>query len=252
MYSPIQVRSLLRHATLIVYYWVRGDIPRTAKTLLPLFTGIRITGDGLIICEYAHAHLRRVLDVLYVREQGETTWAPRYGRSIALDRLKLSGAVAIIGKGPDLDKLTRDTLDQFDAVICINQSIHKVERLKTRTSVYSIQSDMRLKDMCKPSQGKLIVSLFAAHFYKKFDDKYVFRLNELDIDRICTAAFAVELARKAGAERFKMFAFNAVTQNNFEYARCIGEQPADTRHWHRHKAMIEKAAHDVTIDWVLL
>ncbi len=252
MYNRIQVTSLLRHATLIVYHWFRGDIPLSSKTLLPLFTEVGITWDGLVNYDHPHVGLQRVLDVLYVREQGETTWAPHYGHSIALDRLELKGTVAIVGKGPDLDKLSRDTLSEFDAVICINQSIHRVEQLKTRPPVYSIQSDMRIKGMCRPSHGKLIVSLLAAHCYRKFDEKYVFRLNDLDVDRLCTAAFAVELARKAGAERFKMFAFDAVTRNNCEYARCLGEQPADTRDWHRHKAMIEKAARDVTIDWVLL
>jgi hypothetical protein len=235
-----------------VYYRFYGQIPLSSKALLPLFSEIRITWDGLITCDHAHECLHGVLDELYVREQGEATWAPRYGHSIALDLLELKGEVAIIGKGPDLDKLDGDALSQFDAVICINQSIHKVEQLKTRSPVYSIQSDMRLKDKCRPSQGKLIVSLLAAHLYKSFAEKFVFRLNELEVDRLCTAAIAVELARKAGAERFKMFAFNAVTQKNFEYARCIGERPADTRDWHRHKAMIEKAAGGVTIDWVLL
>lgn len=252
MYNLMQTKSLLRHGTLIVCHWLRGEISSSSKTLLPLFTGIKFTWNGLINCDHAYANLHRDLDVLYVREHGETTWAPRYGNSIALDQLELQGEIAIIGKGPDLDKLNRNTLSEFDAVICVNQSIHKVERLKTRAPVYSIQSDMRLKDMCKPRQGKLIVTLLAAHFYKKFDEKYVFRLNELDVDRLCTAAFAVELARKAGARRFKMFAFNAVTQDNFEYARCIGGQPADTQSWHRHKAMIEKAAGDVTVDWVLI
>lgn len=191
------------------------------------------------------------MDLLYVREQGENFWASPFGVTRDLAELGFAGHVAVIGKGPDLDLLGTEDLAGFDSVICVNESIHVVERLGLSVPTYAIQVDASLGALCRPSRSPLLIPICAAHQYRYFDDKYVFRLNDIAIERVCTAAYAVGIARSRGAAAFTMFAFNAVVNADQSYATAVGAgTPRDTSQWHRHKEVIEKAASGAPVRWI--
>lgn len=189
------------------------------------------------------------MDVLYVRESGENYWAPRYGESRDVTELDLSGRVAVVGKGPDLDRLTAGDLAGFDAVICVNEAIRVVETLRLEVPVLAIQTDSDLGRRCRPSGGRLLVALCAAHNYRRLRDKVVFRLDDYPVERVCTGGYAVAIARARGASSVTMLAFNAAVDGDMSYARLLRTEPRSTATWHLHRKVMEAAAGGIPVEW---
>jgi hypothetical protein len=240
------------HAGRILAGCARGAIRPDLRQFMLLLSEVKVMEGGFYCSSENARAVEPLLDRVYVREHGERIWAPRYGAARNPQELDFRGVVAVVGKGPDLDLLSAAHLQGCHSVICVNDSIHAVERLPLSIPAYAIQTDSILEDRCRPRNGSLLVSICVAHKYREFGEKFVFRLNDYDIDRICTAGFAVAIARSGGATGFRMFAFNAIVEGNYSYARVIGGKPPNTEYWRLHKAVIEKAASGVPIEWVKL
>lgn len=216
---------------------------------MSLLLRVRPLRGGFYTVEGAIEPLARLMDALYVRESEENYWAPRYGEARDVAELDLSGRIAIVGKGPDLDLLTASDLADFDAVICVNESIHVVEGLGLEVPVLAIQTDSILGDRCKPSTGRLLVALCAAHKYQRVRDKVVFRLDDYPVERVCTGGYAVAIARARGASSLALFAFNAAVDGDLSYARVLHSEPRGTAIWRQHRKVMEEAAADLLVEW---
>ena len=244
------LRGFARHIGRVLVALGHRRIRPAAPQFFQLLFGVRPILGVFYETRRPKEALEDYLDAIYVREGRENYWAPAYGSSDDIQNLRVTGKVAVIGKGPDLDLIRPEHLAEFDAIFCINDSVHAIERLGVALPVFAVQTDSNLKDRCSPARGRLIVALCTAHNYNNLEaDKYVFRLDNYDIERVCTAGYAIAIARKAGANSFVLFAFNAITSGNFDYATAIGGQPADTTYWHLHRAVMEKAAGGAPMDW---
>lgn len=148
----------------------------------------------------------------------------------------------LIGKGPSLDKI--DCIQGFlesGVVICLNESIHKIESLGIRRPpTYVVQQDSALKDACVPK--------YATHYMnacQRCKDKKVRWVEKSDWnpnailydphDIGCggitqTAIIAIKIAKLMGMNEFTLIGFDSwKSGGSLEYAGCIGYSSKEKR-----------------------
>lgn len=147
---------------------------------------------------------------------------------INLLRTALNGGntVYIIGKGPSLDDLNEEDFSEFtDApVLCVNESVHKIEKLKITNPLFCVQYD-RLKGVSnKPSRATWFLSSYAWEAQNgKRDGAVLYELDSIYPDKPnLTAATSISMASLAGANKAVMLGFDAFFSKNCDYANCIG------------------------------
>lgn len=189
------------------------------------------------------------MDALYAREAGEHFWAPAPGRARRAEELRFDGPVAIVGKGPSLDRLCEVDFDGCCAVLAINHAIQRVANLDLAQAVYGVQIDTSAGYALAARGTARIVALCAAHLYRADTGKYVFRLGDFVIERVCTAAYAIALARRAGARSLRLLAFDALTDGDLRYAASLHLPAPDSRDWGPQLEAMRAAAASLPIEF---
>ena len=157
----------------------------------------------------------------------------------------------IIGKGPSLDDLNEGDFDIEVPILCINDSIHKMESLNIQNPLFVMQQDMSLKDACKPQRGTLIVASAAHNHYPDLCNKVVFHMEELQLRSCLTVIAAIRMLQRFGATELRMRAFDACINKNTNYASSIGytsTRGGKPSRFLEHRAKI-MAEVKVPIDW---
>ena len=170
------------------------------------------------------------LDKDFIRCGGEFRWYEHPDQLITLETLRATfegRGCYIVGKGPSLDNLSRSNFDSHTCpIICINESIHKVESLGLPNPIFAIQQDSKLHATCCPSHGTLLVSTHAADAYAGFDKKYIFNPVAFKYTAgSLTVEIAVAICKKLGTREFRMLCFDAHQTGSTEYAKVIGYLP---------------------------
>lgn len=141
-----------------------------------------------------------------------------------------AASVYIVGKGPSLDALTAEDFAEHPGapILCINESIHAIERLSLPSErLFCVQYD-RLKGISnKPARGTWLLSSYAWSQQKGEEAGAIrFELKALAPAKPnLTATTALSIAALAGARRALMLGFDAAFGGNCDYAPSIGHGP---------------------------
>ncbi len=220
---------------------------------------VRIHADGSFSVPRCKRQFERDCDFRFTRIPGEYRWLPKTkeGRDMMELAVQLQGKhIYVIGKGPSLDNVSRNDFPDPDAVvICVNESIHQIEKLGLPNKVFAIQQDAQLKDTCNPQFGGIIISYQARNWYAKQTNKFIYWPEDYGLtSRDLTATVAITLARAFGATKFTLLCFDACVNKKIAYAKCVGYPsfhggPAER--FLTHKLIFEKAAGNVPLVWEL-
>ena len=152
--------------------------------------------------------------------------------------LKGGDTVYIIGKGPSLDELTNQDFEEFPnaPVLCVNESVHAIEKLNIKNPLFCIQYD-KLKGVSnKPKRATWFLSEYSWEAQNGERDGAIrYELNKIWPNKPnLTAATAISMAKLAGADQAVMLGFDAAFSKNCDYAKSIGHGPklpgkSDTR-----------------------
>ena len=210
--------------------------------------GIRIRKqiDGAFCLARKNKVLEARFDAKYVRVPNELKWLPfcKDGGLLSDEAQFFTGqTVYIIGKGPSLDSISKKDVTN-GPIICINESIHVIERLNLFNRTYCIQQDMSLKASCEPKRAKLLVAYAARNHYPDLVNKIVFHMEEFQLKSCLTVIIAMRMAQRFGAARLILLGFDSINGVT-SYAPSIGypsTRGGDVKRFLAHKAMIEAEA----------
>ena len=164
-------------------------------------------------------------------------------------------ACYIVGKGPSLDFLSeKDFPDATLPVICINESIHKVEKLTITNQLFCMQQDTSLKDTCRPKRAILICSTPARYWYRDVTKMYTFLVTSFGIKHpTLTAGYAIKMALSLGTTSFVFLCFDACVNKKTAYAKCIGYEctrGGNPKRFLSHRAAYEVFLGNTTREWL--
>jgi len=220
---------------------------------------IFVHGDGSFTIPRKHKEAEAFLDLNFRRIAGELRWVKRAFEPESLDSLKplFNGKKCyIIGKGPSLDRLTRNAFAEEDApVIALNEAIHKVETLGLKNPLFALQQDAGLHATCRPKTASILVSTNAQHWYADARNKYIFDSRKMGLSGSQLAVIcAIEIAKSLGAKSFDLICFDACVNKEIAYAKCIGYEPTrggDPKRFLNHRKHIEKHIKGFVVNWVI-
>lgn len=221
---------------------------------------VREAGDGSF---YLPRASRKVIDFLskdFDRFPNEYRWYPKSVGVKDLNEMRryFEGKECyLVGKGPSLDKLSKADFDNPRLpVICINESIHKVETLDLPNKVFAIQQDAWLKDTCRPEFAGLILSYSCRYWYPDVAEKYIFHYSQLGLKtNNITVVYALSLAKTFDSTGFRMLCFDACMNKDTGYGKCVGYTPdrgGSPDRFLSHKRTILKAAEPLPIEFISL
>ena len=188
----------------------------------------RVGLDGSFFFPRPTKSLEAKMDAKYMRIPGEARWRPHETEFPDVSNVKLdSNEIYIVGKGPSLDHACKETFPLDIPIVCVNESIHKIDSLGLPHRIFAIQQDAGLKSGCYPISGELIVSRQAQHHYAGrdrvyvyFTDKYKLRVTALTV--LC----AIRIFETLDVKMFNLVSFDAaVADKKTAYANCIGYSP---------------------------
>ena len=213
--------------------WKQSLSRRKESNMIPHVVAgqrIRTLGDGTFKLIRKNREAEAQLDANYIRVGKELRWYDGGTPGLDVDELKpiFNGKPCyIVGKGPSLDSITKEFFELTDApILCINQSIHKIESLDLPNPVYLMQQDVVLKNECLPRKAPMIIGACLQYWYASVTNKYVIDPKMLGFKAPClTSLYCIELARKYGSTRLIFVSFDACVNQNLDYADCIGASP---------------------------
>ena len=130
--------------------------------------------------------------------------------------------VYIVGKGPSLDRLTREDFPHnVSPIICINDSVKKVESLETFNPIYSVQQDRYTRNACVPEKGLLFISCYSQDIIVDGSLKAVYcPIMFGEKKAVPTVVLAIKLAQYFGAIRFTFLCFDSCMSGDLTQAKC--------------------------------
>jgi hypothetical protein len=137
------------------------------------------------------------------------------------DRYK-GKAAYIVGKGPSLTKLTKKAFETGCPVFAVNEAFTTLDKLGLE-SLIGVQQDNGPGQCLKSSSGAFgLVGPNAWSLYKGVGNVGLINpgMFNLAVNSL-TALLALHLAKYFGCEEYRMYAFDAVTNGNCEYAPGI-------------------------------
>ena len=215
--------------------------------------GVRIRhgNDGSILLARNNKELESYLDANYIRIPNQLAWFPKCKKGKGLDCIKgmFSDGAYIIGKGPSLDDLTEADFEKPYPVICINESIHKVEELKITNQLFCIQQDQSLKGTCQPRRGTLLIQDVCEGWYPDLENKIIYRMAEFGCNSALTVQLAIRLVKQDGCKDVILYGFDSFNKNT-GYAKCIGYSPnrgGDPNRFLEHGKIISKELSSIDV-----
>lgn len=234
---------------------------RQEKTDIPNVIGstrIRKWPDGSFGILRRDKALEKRFDTEHVRVHNTLRWFPREhdGVMVSTVRHSFNGQTCVIvGKGPSLDHLKKEDFTPDDVVICLNESIHKVATLGLDNTVFALQQDTKLKDLCHHPNHITFVSRQSRKFYARYDNKILYYPEEYKATpSSASAVCAIRIAKSLGATGFKMYCFDACVNGDLAYADCIAdcsEYPTPGRDPERFKKHRRVFEHEADLEWYI-
>jgi len=210
---------------------------------------VRRFGDGTFGIPRKHRQAMAELDANFVRVPGELKWYAKGEAGHDINKLRpiLKGKqIYMVGKGSSLDRISAVDFPNQDAVImCVNESIHKIETLNLPHVTLAMQHDVRLQRECLPKRAAIIINPGLIHWYHDIKNKYVLAPPFVGEPRAClTSILGLKLAKKFGCLKITFLCFDACIDGSLDYADCIGHTPArggDPRRFLEHCQRIKLA-----------
>ncbi len=215
--------------------------------------GVKVNGNGDYWLPKKNKKLESVLDKLHNRVHNELLWRPKAIASIAkVHELKdkyTDSLAYMIGKGPSLDRLTEKDFKIKDApIICLNESIHKIEELDIPNPLYTIQQDAKLKETCWSKKGAMVISYLTQSWYHEHPNVYDYSPKDFGLSNTkhpISGAMGVYFAKFIGIKEMKLLAFDSMNNDpELSYAESIGymsTEGGDPSRFYRHAKEIQKA-----------
>jgi len=219
---------------------------------------LRFHSDGSFTLVRRNHDAMKFLDEHFIRVKGEQRWFPQTDTNLPLETIEpifRHTSCYIIGKGPSLDNVThRIFTDPHAPIICINESIHKIESLDLQNPLYVMQQDETLRNRCLPQYGTLLVSVQAAKHYSLFPRKIIYNPAELGgaHSMSLTVVCAIKLAQKFDTTEIRLVAFDASVNKKLDYARCVDsnvKEGGDPERFLNHRQRILSVS-NVPIKWI--
>jgi hypothetical protein len=176
------------------------------------------------------------------RRAGKLRWERPMIEGSTLDSMGIGGKVAIVGKGPSLDTISIAELKVYDTVIFVNDSWKRFHGHLDNMIICQIDTGFGHENAVAP----MIVSQVNAAEFR--DIPHAVHTRSTFKDGKISAAVAINTAKEAGAKSIDLYAFDAVTKGNVDYANSIGynaTKGGDPARFYRHKSMILKALGDL-------
>lgn len=156
----------------------------------------------------------------------------------------------IIGKGPSLDKLTKNDFSDPGVVLCCNDSVHHILSLELEQSIYLVQ--------CDPDAGTIdvsipvIIALTCTQLYLEKDEVYYGGKKEFgDMYISPVGCLAIASAKLFGCNKLIMMGFDGAFGGSCEYADIIGysstkhSRGMQSRRFKDHKSRLLKNIGDI-------
>jgi len=148
----------------------------------------------------------------------------------------------IIGKGPSLDDISKDSFEPDNPILCCNDSIHKVLTLDLPNPIYGIVCDGSVKDTVVPN-----IRIINATCCKNFEDHDYQWCSHQDLDVgvfMHVGHMSVGIARAFGCSSINFIGFDGAFGGITDYAKVIGysaKSYGPTARFKQHKHVIINA-----------
>jgi len=231
-----------------------ANIPDIVKSLNP-----RVSDNGTFFLTHTTPNINKLLEENFIKLPNERRWYPRSKGTLTLKDIKhhFEGKDCyIVGKGPSLDNLSIEDFASNDLpIICVNESIRKVESLDLPNKLFMIQQDAWLTNTCKPSKTgtTLLLGTACQHWYADVTEKYCFHNLDIGLNKQqITAIYAIKIAQHCGATGLKLLCFDAAMSQNTGYAQIVGYSPlagGDPKRFLNHREGLLKHAEPLLLEF---
>jgi hypothetical protein len=219
---------------------------------------VRTASDGSLWIPREDAETEEYLDSKYVRLPNQLRWVSRIPNILDVyGGIHINQAMHIIGKGPSLDRVgEKGEFSDGGPIICLNESIHKIEEMELSNPTYAVQLDADLKETCRPKKTttKLFLSPNCGTFYQDGVTKIVVDPRSMNLPINCLSVqFAIALTKVLGCVPIILHCFDGCLTNNYEYASCVGydsSKGGPKIRFKGHKQAIVEAAGQTKLIWV--
>jgi hypothetical protein len=159
--------------------------------------------------------------------------------------------VYIIGKGPSLDLIKGTDFKPGWPVLCLNESVERINTLNISNPIYMIQTDTGLT--INPGRAELMLCNNIKHLYPEYESRFLWRAEQFGygVSARLSVEIAIKIAIMMGCKTAYMMAFDATVNGNTSYAESIGHDPKlagqekfPGQRFLKHKKYMEKAAGD--------
>lgn len=211
-------------------------------------------GDGSYALARRDSVAEAWLDKNLIRKKNELAWIPKCVTDKKISDLILDTPTAyIVGKGTSLSFVTElHFKEKFAPVLCINESIHMIEKLNLNNPTFAVVQDKGIIHNCIPKRSELIAS-DAVSFLIPEVIKYSFNPHDWLQEYNYTPIVAINICKSKGIFDFKMVAFDSITKGDNKYAVEIGYQSPNVNDKDRYKTNkfgIERALQGCTAEWI--
>jgi len=219
---------------------------------------VRKLVDGSFMLPRCNKQAAIELDKNFIRCSGEFRWFEKPEQLITLETLRVifeGRRCYIVGKGPSLDNLKASDIELPNSpVVCINESIHKVESLRLPNPIFAIQQDAKLGITCYPANGIILISTQAANVYRQLNRKYIFNPRTYKMTPgALTVEIAVALCKELGTSSFSMISFDAHENGSTDYAKVIGYLPnqgGSVGRFLKHAKILDKILTSYSVEYI--
>lgn len=210
--------------------------------------------DGSVALSKRDSEAEKWLDTNMIRSKNQLIWTPKCVLDKPVKELILDTPTAyIVGKGTSLSNVTElHFVEKFAPVICVNESIHLIEKLNLTNPTFVIVQDKGIAINCIPKKSKIIASQSLAYLLPEVL-KYSFDPHEWLQEYNYTPIIAINICKSKGIKDFKMIAFDSITTGDKKYAPEIGYQSPNVNDKDRYKTNkigIERALHGCQVEWI--
>lgn len=233
--------------------------PKKSNKNIDLFKtpGIRTFSNGVVMMYKDNKEVEKFLDQNMLRMGNEKRWRP-FNKTVNSSYKELQGlfnnGCYIIGKGPSLDILSKEHFEPNLPIICINESIHKIESLSLENRTFCIQQDQDLKETCLPKKSEIFITPHLQKYYTNIK-KYLYLPEQFNLrgGGTPTVCIVLKILESLDGNIVNMYAFDALCDGNCEYADTIGhESDYGNRRkdrFKKQKHMIDKCSANLELKW---
>jgi hypothetical protein len=159
--------------------------------------------------------------------------------------------VYIVGKGPSLDRITKDDFNGEDLVICCNDSVNPIHEMELDNPVVMMQLD-RNKTLINKYQELALLTKQAQSVSNSMNF-IIFTPYEFGCTiRRITATSAICFAKFFGIRKITMMGFDACVTKETQYAKSVGyEVSGNSKRFLNHLKFIDYYTDDCVINFFM-